>query len=472
MVALRVLMLVEDTAPVIHAAAAMAAAGPARPLPPPPTSMAAMAVGVPPQMQLDQSFAPVPVNPSSAVQALAAAGMRATMAARPQTLGPGAYVVRGTIDAADLDAVTQATLDPSGQVTVFADPGVGAAQTCGGDPPVGSATDVQRLLQAGRLRRLGMNGDGVALAIVDTGINLPHLRARGLSPRLDYHASWTPQVAVPPGAAPVDHGTMCAYDALLAAPNAILLDHAVLRSTRQGGSVMDGVLSDAVQSFGVLLRLMLLPDEERFFHSLVVSNSWGMFHPTWDFPPGHAGRYFDNPAHPFNRIVGSLAAAGADILFAAGNCGPACPDNRCLPIPPNPNDRRISGANGHPDVYSVAGVDTQRNLVGYSTHGPGALDPQKPDIAAYTHWLGSEAFGKGQPDSGTSTACPVMAGVVAALRTTYPYEIGNPRRTPANVRQYLLGEAVQPAGVPAGWNPETGHGIVTCANFGNAGATL
>jgi hypothetical protein len=87
MVALRVLMLVEDTPPVIHAAAAMAAAGPARPLLPPPTSMAAMAVGVPPQMQLDQSFAPVPVNPSSAVQALAAAGMRATMAARPQTLG-------------------------------------------------------------------------------------------------------------------------------------------------------------------------------------------------------------------------------------------------------------------------------------------------------------------------------------------------------------------------------------------------
>jgi subtilisin family serine protease len=123
-------------------------------------------------------------------------------------------------------------------------------------------------------------------------------------------------------------------------------------------------------------------------------------------------------------------------------------------------------------VYSVAGVDTQRNLVGYSTHGPGALDPQKPDIAAYTHWLGSEAFGKGRPDSGTSTACPVMAGVVAALRTRYPYEIGNPRRTPANLRQYLLGEAVQPAGVPAGWNPETGHGIVTCSNFDNAGATL
>jgi hypothetical protein len=54
------------------------------------------------------------------------------------------------------------------------------------------------------------------------------------------------------------------------------------------------------------------------------------------------------------------------------------------------------------------------------------------------------------------------------LANEIPYEIGNPRRTPANVRQYLLGEAVQPAGVPAGWDPESGPGIVT----DNAVATL
>src|SRR5512147_1251237 len=166
--ALRVLMLVDDTAPTIDAAATMAAAGQAQPLPPPPTPSAAIAAipGLPPQMQLDQSFAPVPVHPESAGQALVAAGMHATVAARPQSFGPGAYVVRGTIDAADLSAVTQATLDPTGQTRVFADPEVGAAQTCGGNPPVGTATDVQRLLQAGQLRRLGMNGDDVALAIV------------------------------------------------------------------------------------------------------------------------------------------------------------------------------------------------------------------------------------------------------------------------------------------------------------------
>ncbi len=244
----------------------------------------------------------------------------------------------------------------------------------------------------------------------------------------------------------------------------------MLRSTRRGGSVMDGVLSDAVQSFNVLLKLMLLPDEERFFHSLVVSNSWGMFHPSWDFPPGHPGRYFDNPQHPFNRIVGSLASAGADILFAAGNCGPACPDGRCLPIPPSLNDRRISGANGHPDVLCIAGVDTKRNLVGYSMHGPGALTHDKPDVATYTHFLGSEAFGTGQPDSGTSAACPVAAGVVAALRSAFPFVTNNAKRTPSNLRTYLHQTAIQ-LGNP-GWNPQLGHGIIDCSQFDNAAAAL
>lgn len=410
----------------------------------------------------------MPIKERSASQSLSAAGMLAA-AVPSHTLGPDAYVMRGTLDFSDLDAVTQMTMGPNGNVTIFADPAVGATPTCGGDPPVGSATDVERLLQVGRLRRLGMAGDGVALAIVDTGINLPHLNARGMAPRMNYHASWTPQVAV--HAAPVDHGTMCAYDALLAAPKATLLDHAVLRSTRRGGSAMDGVLSDAVQSYGVLLRLMLLPEEERFFHSLVVSASWGMFHPSWDFPAGHPGRYFDSPQHPFNRIVGSLAAAGADVLFAAGNCGPSCPDGRCFPIPTNPALRQISGANGHPDVISVAGVDTGRNLVGYSTHGPGALAHDKPDLAGYTHFLGSEAFGTARPDSGTSAACPVAAGVVAALRSAFPYAAGNPKRTPASLRAYLQQTAIKVGGA-SGWNQQTGHGIIDCSEFDNAAQVL
>jgi hypothetical protein len=217
--------------------------------------------------------------------------------------------------------------------------------------------------------------------VVDNGVNLQHLRDRGLRPRLGVNASWSPSPAVAPGAAPIDHGTMCSYDILLSAPDALLLDYSVLRTTRRGDSVMDGVLSDAVQAYGKLLQLMMLHEDERNFHSLVVSNSWGMFHPSWDFLPGNPGRYADNPNHPFNIIVGNLSAAGADILFAAGNCGTACPDGRCLPVVPNV--LTITGANSHPEVICVAGVDTNGTLVGYSSVGPGELTHDKPYCCPY-----------------------------------------------------------------------------------------
>jgi subtilisin family serine protease len=194
-----------------------------------------------------------------------------------------------------------------------------------------------------------------------------------------------------------------------------------------------------------------------------------MFHPSWDFPAGHPGRYYDNHNHRFNIVVGSLAAAGADILFAAGNCGPACPDGRCRPIVLG--FRYINGANSHPDVYSVAGADTNRQLVGYSSQGPGILANNKPDLTAYTHFLGSEAFGQGSADSGTSTACPVAAGVVAALRSAFPFDSANPNRAPGNVRAFVRASAVRRARAP-GWTPQYGWGIIDTANFANAGATL
>src|SRR5262249_18300004 len=141
------------------------------------------------------------------------------------------------------------------------------------------------------------------------------------------------QPGLVPGSMPLDHGTMCAFDVCIAAPHCTLVDHAVLSSTATGGSAMDGLLSDAVQSYGVLLSYMTQAASpfagDHTPRTLVVTNSWTMFHPSWDFPVGNPQNYSDNPDHPFNIIVGSLEAAGADILFAAGNCGTECPDNRC-----------------------------------------------------------------------------------------------------------------------------------------------
>jgi subtilisin family serine protease len=192
---------------------------------------------------------------------------------------------------------------------------------------------------------------------------------------------------------------------------------------------MSGLLSDGVAAYGKLLRLIRNIAKGR--RRMVVSNSWGMFSPDWDFPVGHPGNYSDNPAHPFNVIVAALERQGADILFAAGNCGQSpCIDWRCGF---GPTQRAICGANSHPKVLSIAGIDTRKRHIGYSSEGPGRLAAQKPDVSAYTEFTGSMVYGSA--DGGTSAACPVAAGVVAAVRSKYSAAKVSPAKLRALVQK-------------------------------------
>ncbi|MEU6740037.1 S8 family serine peptidase [Streptosporangium sandarakinum] len=402
-----------------------------------------------PGVALDHSFTPVAVprpmpvtggDPLSLNQALTF-----SLAAEDATV-----MVRGEIS--DDELSTRLTLLPAlhrDVVGVFADPVIEPNPTCGGDGPVGDWHDVERLLDVAGLGAEGMDGSGVALAVLDTGINTAHVTRRlGRDLTLDAARSWNPDgVHGAPGGFPVDHGSMCAFDALIAAPRATLLDLPVLLSRRPGGSALDGMLSDAVAAFAHLRTV--LEDQPAESRALVITNSWGSFSPRWDFPVGHPGNYSDNPAHPFNLIVSSLEQAGADVLFAAGNCGRECRDSRCA-YP----DRPITGANSHPGVLSIGGVDTAGERVGYSSQGPGRLTSRKPDICSYTHFSGSGAFGDREPDSGTSAACPVAAGVVAAVRTVWPAS----RLAPAQLRTLLRRTADDRSDV--GFDFDYGYGVI------------
>ena len=358
------------------------------------------------------------------------------------------HLIRGTIPEDEgQEAVLAEAMAHPGVLGVFSDPTIEPFLTCIGDPPVGTDKDVARLVERRKLEAAGMTGRGVHLAIVDTGINVAHLRAAGQPARLNAAKSFTPRgVQSKPGRHFVDHGTMCAFDAGIAAPEATFLDHAVLLSQRVGDSPLSGLLSDAVRSFAKLRRV--LDDMPRARRALVASNSWGMFDPRSDFPVGHPGNYSNNPRHPFNVIVASLETAGADILFAAGNCGVECEDGRC-----NFRRRPICGANSHGRVLSVAGIDTKRKRVGYSSQGPGRLFAEKPDLAAYTHFKGSKVFAP-DPDGGTSAACPVLAGIVAAVRTKYSAA----RLPPASLRALLFKTADDLGGV--GFDFDHGWGAV------------
>lgn len=357
------------------------------------------------------------------------------------------FIMRGVINE-ELIESSMAAAGPGARI--YSDPFIEPCLICPGSGPLGTDATVARLLCVPNLASRKMTGTGVALAVVDTGFNLNYLRAHGKNPRFDAARSWVPRPGLVPGNLPVSHGTMCAFDALIAAPQVTLLDIAVLLSTRSGGSVMDGLLSDAVLAYSHLLRVFASrrPGD---FHSMVVTNSWGMFNPSWDFPVGNPGNYSDNPNHPFNRIVATLARAGADILFAAGNCGKDCPDGRCGGIV----NGGIYGANSHPEVLSVGGVDVTKALVGYSTRGPGRLEKKKPDIASYTHFKGSGVYAA---DGGTSAATPVAAGVVAAFRSVFRFQPGVPRTYPAAIRN-VIRKTAEDRG-PRGFDFDYGYGII------------
>jgi subtilisin family serine protease len=368
------------------------------------------------------------------------------------------YLVRGELADADLDQSVHAlTMSNPDVVGVFSDPVI--ERCICPQRAIGTHNDVARVLGVQTLAGRGLDGRGVPVAVVDSGINKAHLVARGQNPTIDVQRSWSPRnVTTRPGRHPVDHGTMCAFDVGIAAPRSRLLDYALLLSTRQGPTVMAGYLSDAVAAYGKLLRIIRrVPPSRR---RMVVNNSWGMFRPSWDFPIGHPGNYSNNPAHPFNVIVASLEREGADILFAAGNCGRECPDSRCGF---GPNQRPICGANSHPKVLSVAGIDHRKRRIGYSSQGPGRLTPEKPDVSAYTAFKGSLVYPGG--DGGTSAACPVAAGVVAALRAKFPPA----KVSPAKMRS-LIYKTADDLGA-GGYDHNYGWGAINPVPLADAVAT-
>lgn len=329
-------------------------------------------------------------------------------------------------------------------VAVFSDPQIRPFPvTCPGGTAVGTAANAQARLNLGPLGNL--KGNGVRVAILDTGVD-------GTQPynglQINVAGGWSPRPGVIPGQGIADHGTMVAWDVLLAAPNAIILDYPLLSA---GGAGWIGFLSDAIKAYALLLI-----DRLQNAAPLISVNSWGMYDRSTDAPAGSPQNYSSNPQHPFNQIVAAAVGAGIDVVFAAGNCGSKCPADRCGAHDVGPGNS-IHGANGHPEVVSVGAVTVNDDILGYSSEGPAALGPQKPDIAAFSHFAGSSVF---PVDGGTSAACPVVAGVIAALRSKPAHRT----IAPARVKAVLCQSARRVYG--GAWHPQVGYGVV------DAGAAL
>jgi subtilisin family serine protease len=305
---------------------------------------------------------------------------------------------------------------------------------------VGTDADVRKNLNLASLQAGQMDGRGVKMMIVDSGIDQNKIPVVG---------GFSPNKSVSPGNSPPGHGTMVAFDALIAAPRAMIYDYPLLTSTAGGRWV--GLLSDGLRVLSeIMVTHLQVPGP------MVVVNSWALYDRRTDVPVGNPQNYCSNPRHPFNTIIPALTAAGIDVLFAAGNCGATWSDQRCGLSDRGPGNS-ILGANSHPDVISVAAVTINDDVLGYSSEGPGTLYANKPDIAGFSHFTGSGIF---PVDVGTSAACPVVAGVVAALRSKSSIR----NLPPAMVKNSLLQSARRIGS--AGWDPQTGAGVI------DAGAAL
>jgi serine protease AprX len=301
--------------------------------------------------------------------------------------------------------------------------------------PAASVDEIRQRLGVQAAWDAGHRGAGVIVGVVDEGIDGTEYPVVGGFNRAGGQA---------PGAAPIDsHGSMCAADVLVAAPDAQLYDYPFLVP----------LSSSALAMFSAVLEQRRLDGTPH-----VTNNSYGFTgvpeqsdapdHEIWDL------------GHPLHRKVREVIASGAPVLFAAGNCGEPCPSGNCDESSIGPGIS-IHGSNSLEEVITVAAVNSNGDRIGYSSQGPGMFAHEKPDLAAYSHFFGN--FGPGRPggelanpfDNGTSAACPVAAGVAALLVSAFP------AATPASIREALVDGADGDQ-----WSPDTGNGVI------DAGASI
>lgn len=301
--------------------------------------------------------------------------------------------------------------------------------------PGASVEEICELLGVQRVWDSGSKGEGVKVAIIDEGVNGDTYPVTG---------GLKGQVSSQPGAAPItSHGSMCAADVLIAAPDAEIYDYPFLGPTDSG---------DALAMFQAVLEQRRLDGTPH-----LTNNSYGFTRvPDRDQFPDHE---IWDLTHPLHRKVREVIASGAATFFAAGNCGSNCPSGNCDPSGTGPG-RSIHGANSLVEVITIAAVNSAHERIGYSSQGPGMFEQQKPDLAAYSHIFAN--FGPGRPggtappfDNGTSAATPVACGVAALLLSAVADV------TPERLREALLRGASKT--VDAEWTPDVGRGVVNAA---------
>jgi hypothetical protein len=146
------------------------------------------------------------------------------------------------------------------------------------------------------------------------------------------------------------------------------------------------------------------PDPDRRPH--IMSNSWG-----------------GSPNNPFYQdIVKAWRAAGIFPVFANGNAGSNC--------------GTVGSPGDYPESFGVGATDSLDRIAAFSSRGPSAFGPVKPDASAPGVNVRSSAPGNTyRAASGTSMATPHVAGTVALIWAVAPSLIGDVAATAALIKK-------------------------------------
>ncbi len=278
---------------------------------------------------------------------------------------------------------------------------------------------------------LGLDGSGVTVAILDTGVDWQHPallnQYRGYRGRLpavhrgNWHVS-TDEGYLYPGDG-YGHGTHVLGTILGddgqgnrvgVAPAARWI---AVKLFNNAGYTYESWIHDAFQ-------WVLAPAGDPALAPDVVNCSWGS-------NDGTDARYRPD--------VLALRAAGILPVFAAGNQGPS--------------SRTISSPASYPEAFAVGAVDRDGMLTNFSSRGPSPWTDVKPEVVAPGANIRSAFPGGGYAEAnGTSMAAPHVAGVAALLLQA------RPNATPAELAAILTSTA-RPMGEPIP-NNATGWGLV------------
>jgi subtilisin family serine protease len=254
--------------------------------------------------------------------------------------------------------------------------------------PIGpSLAEALPLIGADVARKRGLTGQGIKIAIVDTGIDGTHadLAGRIIAAR-DFSTDGNTNDNIGHGThvAGIAAGTGKASDGKYGgvAPAAELINAKALN--RNGSGTMDGVMQ----------AMEWAADQGARIENLSLGS-------------GPA-----DGTDPASQLVNALTRA-RNVLFviAAGNSGP---------------QGKVSSPAAADDAFAVGAIDKQRVLAPFSSRGPRLGDMAvKPDIVAPGVRITAPRANPGGDDpyatySGTSMAAPMVAGAAALVMQLHP----------------------------------------------------